>query len=349
MSVIRKRKINHDEYRDCSTLHEISSNLDIKCNSATCDHIDKKIKIDIKSINTLDDLIRLAEKFHCVSNKIYNGINLRILNKLIEPLKKLNNMIGLKDIKNSIIDHCLYMARGYNSIKCGKCVDCRFNIPCISNSKEMLHTVITGPPGVGKTEFARILANIYAQMGLIKNDKMMEVSRKDLISGYLGRTAKKTEKIFKKAKGGVLFIDEAYSLGNTGNEDTYSKECIDIINKNLSENRDTIVIIAGYEKEINECFFRVNPGLQRRFPFRYNINGYSGEELFEILKLKINRDQWVLSEEDGNKLKKYISSNMHYFPHYGGDMETLLMKAKIKNSRNLNSQNYIFRYDDFMF
>ncbi len=348
MSVMRKRKINHDEYRDTSTLHEISSTLDIKCNSATCDHIDKKIKIDIKSINTLEDLIRLAEKYHCVSNKVYNGINLRILNKLIEPLKKLNNMIGLNDIKNSIINHCLYMARGYNSIKCNRCVDCRFNMPCVSNSKEMLHTVITGPPGVGKTEFARILSKIYAQMGLIKNDKMMEVSRKDLISGYLGRTAKKTEKIFKKAKGGVLFIDEAYSLGNTGNDDTYSKECIDIINKNLSENRDIIVIIAGYEKEIDECFFRVNPGLQRRFPFRYNIDGYSGEELFEILKLKINRDSWVLSEEEGNKLKKYITSNMNQFPHYGGDMETLLMKAKIKNSRNLNSQNYIFRYEDFL-
>ncbi len=348
MSVMRKRKINHDEYRDTSTLHEISSTSDIKCNSATCDHIDKKIKIDIKSINTLEDLIRLAEKYHCVSNKVYNGINLRILNKLIEPLKKLNNMIGLNDIKNSIINHCLYMARGYNSIKCNRCVDCRFNMPCVSNSKEMLHTVITGPPGVGKTEFARILSKIYAQMGLIKNDKMMEVSRKDLISGYLGRTAKKTEKIFKKAKGGVLFIDEAYSLGNTGNDDTYSKECIDIINKNLSENRDIIVIIAGYEKEIDECFFRVNPGLQRRFPFRYNIDGYSGEELFEILKLKINRDSWVLSEEEGNKLKKYITSNMNQFPHYGGDMETLLMKAKIKNSRNLNSQNYIFRYEDFL-
>ncbi len=352
MSVIRKRKINHDEYRDCSTLQlngEISSNSDIKCNSATCDHINKKIKIDIQAINCLEDLIRLAEKYHCVSNKMYNGINLRILNKLIEPLKILNNMIGLNDIKNSIINHCLYMARGYNSIKCDRCIDCKLQVPCVSNSKEMLHTVITGPPGVGKTEFARILAKIYAQMGLIKNDKIMEVSRKDLVSGYLGRTAKKTEKIFKKAKGGVLFIDEAYSLGNTGNEDTYSKECIDIINKNLSENRDIIVIIAGYEKEIDECFFRVNPGLQRRFPFKYNINGYSGEELFEILKLKIKRDHWVLAEEEGNKLKKYITSNMNHFPHYGGDMETLLMKAKIKNSRNINSQNYIFRYDDFMF
>jgi hypothetical protein len=101
-------------------------------------------------------------------------------------------------------------------------------------------------------------------------------------------------------------------------------------------------------KEIDECFFRVNPGLQRRFPFRYNINGYSGGELFEILKLKINRDNWIISEEEGNKLKKYICSNMNYFPHFGGDMETLLMKAKIKNSRNLNSQNYIFRYDDFI-
>jgi SpoVK/Ycf46/Vps4 family AAA+-type ATPase len=212
----------------------------------------------------------------------------------------------------------------------------------------MLHTVITGSPGVGKTEFAKILAKIYARCGFVKNDKLIEVSRKDLISGYLGRTAKKTTKIFKRAKNSVLFIDEAYSLGNTGNEDTYSKECIDIINKNLSENRDTILIVAGYKKEIEECFFRVNPGLQRRFPFTYNIEGYNGAELFKILELKIKNDCWGICDKDYDKIKNYIIKNKEKFVNNGGDMETLLMKAKIKNSRNINSTNYILKYDDFI-
>ncbi len=360
MSVQRnlKRKINHDEnldninddtYNNSAISIKKSSRVisNITCTSQHCDHIHKKIKLDIQKIDTLDDLIKLGLTYNCVSNREYNGINLRIINKLIEPLLELNNMIGLLDIKNKIIDNCLYMARGYNSIKCNTCIDCKYNLPCVSNSKEMLHTVITGPPGVGKTQFARILTKIYASIGLIKSNKILEVSRKDLISGYLGRTSKKTEKIFKKAQGGVIFIDEAYSLGNTGNDDTYSKECIDVINKNLSENRDVVVIIAGYEEDIENCFFRVNAGLQRRFPFRYNIKGYSGEELYKILRLKIQTDNWTIDNKDEEKVKKYITENIKKFPNYGGDIETLIMKAKIKNSRNLMSTNYVFKFDDF--
>lgn len=347
MSVIKKRKIIHSDNEDDTYYNEYSS-LDINCNSKSCDHINKRIKMDINEIKNLNDLIDLGKKYNCVSNKEYNGINLRIINNIIEALEELNNLIGLKEVKNKIIDNCLYIARGYNSIKCDECIDCKLNISCVSNSKEMLHTVITGPPGVGKTQLARILTKIYAKLGVIKNDKIIEVTRKDLISGYLGRTAKKTQKIFDKAKNGVLFIDEAYSLGNTGNEDSYSKECIDIINKNLSENRDIIVIIAGYKQEIENCFFRINPGLERRFPFKYNIYGYNGEELFEILKFKIKQDKWILSDEESTKLKKYIILNKDIFPNYGGDMETILMKAKIKNSRNINSKNYILKCEDFI-
>jgi len=318
------------------------------CLAKYCDHSTKKIKLSVKSIETLDDLICLGKKYNCVSNREYNQINLRVINNLIEPLEELNNMIGIGEIKDKIIDNCLYIARGYNSVKCNSCIDCNINIACVSNSKEMLHTVITGPPGVGKTEFAKILTKIYSKLGVISNENIIHISRKDLISGYLGKTAKKTQKAFDKAKGGVLFIDEAYSLGNMGNDDIYSKECIDIINKNLSENRDTIVIIAGYEKEINECFFRVNPGLKRRFPFKYNINGYTGEELFQILECKINKDGWTVSDNDLEKIKKYIVNNSDKFPNYGGDIETLLMYAKIKNSRNINSKNYVFKYEDFI-
>jgi SpoVK/Ycf46/Vps4 family AAA+-type ATPase len=263
-------------------------------------------------------------------------------------------MIGLDDIKNKLIDQLLYLTRGYNSIKCNTtpssapntCIDCLLNISCCANSKEMLHTVITGPPGVGKTEFARILAKIYTCCGFIKNDKIIEITRKDLISGYLGRTAKKTSKLFKKAKSSVIFLDEAYSLGNTGNEDSYSKECIDIINKQLSENKDIIFIIAGYEKDINECFFRINSGLERRFPFKYNINGYNGEELFKIFEYKIKKDNWNIEKNDYEKIKKYIISNYKKYNNFAGDMEILLMKAKIKHSRNLNSKKYILTLDD---
>ena len=350
MTRIKKRiySDNNDSDSDIDIDIDININTNnIICISNTCTHVNIKKKINIDTIKTLKNLIELGSEYNCISNKTYNGINLRILNNLIEPLTEFDNMIGLDDLKNNLIDTIMYMCRGYNSITCKMCIDCNLKIPCCSNSIQMLHTVITGPPGVGKTEFARILAKIYAKCGLIKNDKIIEVTRKDLISGYLGRTAKKTSKIFKKAKSGVIFIDEAYSLGNTGNEDSYSKECIDIINKQLSENKDIIVIIAGYKKEIDECFFRVNPGLERRFPFRYEINGYTGEELFEILEYKIKNNGWTIEKNDYEKVKKYIISKQKEFKNFAGDMETLFMKAKIKNSRNINSQNYILKYNDF--
>lgn len=344
-----KRKIIHSENEDTTITHSITHSIThIMCNSKNCDHQNKRIKMDIHHINTLKDLIELGKKYNCITNREYNGINLRVINNLIEPLSTLDNMIGLQEVKNKIIDNCLYIARGYNSIKCNSCIDCKLNISCVSNSKEMLHTVITGPPGVGKTELARILTKIYSKIGIIKNDKIIEVSRKDLVAGYLGKTAMKTQKVFDSAKNSVLFIDEAYSLGNTGDMDSYSKECIDVINKNLSENRNTIVIIAGYKEQIEECFFRVNPGLKRRFPFVYNVDGYSGGELFDILKLKIINDKWILEKDDEQKIKKYINNNVKNFPNYGGDMETILMKAKIKNSRNINAKNYVLRYDDFI-
>lgn len=325
----------------------IDINIDISCKSNICTHCASNKKINIKEIKIIKDLINLAREYNCISHKSYNGINLRILNNLIEPLIELDNMIGLTELKNELINKILYICRGYNSIPCKKCIDCHLKIACVSNSKEMLHTVITGPPGVGKTQFARILAKVYAKCGFVKNDRLIEVSRKDLISGYLGRTAKKTSKIFKRAKNGVIFIDEAYSLGNTGNEDSYSKECIDIINKQLSENKDIIVIIAGYKEEIDSCFFRVNPGLERRFPFKYNMNGYNGEELFTILEQKIKQDGWVILEKDYQQIKKYIISKHKEYKNFAGDMITLLMGAKIKNSRNINSKNYVLTYKDF--
>jgi SpoVK/Ycf46/Vps4 family AAA+-type ATPase len=345
----KKRKYNDIDINSIENINNINDdiNIDISCKSNTCTHCASNKKINIKEIKIIKDLINFGREYNCISQKSYNGINLRILNNLIEPLIELDNMIGLIDLKTKLIEQIMYICRGYNSIPCKKCIDCHLKIACVSNSKEMLHTVITGPPGVGKTQFARILAKVYAKCGFVKNDKFIEVTRKDLISGYLGRTAKKTNKIFKRAKNGVIFIDEAYSLGNTGNEDSYSKECIDIINKQLSENKDIIVIIAGYKEEIDSCFFRVNPGLERRFPFKYNINGYNGEELFTILEQKIKQDGWIILEKDYQQIKKYIISKHIEYKNFAGDMITLLMGAKIKNSRNINSKNYVLTYKDF--
>lgn len=227
------------------------------CLSNTCSHNNSIPKINISNINTLDELIYLGQQYNCKTFKIYKNINIRILNKILPSLLELKDLIGLDDLKHQIIDKCLYFCRGLNGEPCNQCIDCKLNLPCINNNQNMFHTVITGPPGVGKTIFAKILASIYCNLGVIKTNNINIVSREDLISGYLGRTAKKTQQIIDSSLDGVLFIDEAYSLGNTGDTDSYSKECIDIITKNLSEKRNFICIIAGYKKDIEECFLEL--------------------------------------------------------------------------------------------
>ena len=117
----------------------------------------------------------------------------------------------------------------------------------------------------------------------------------------------------------------------------YSKECIDTLNLNLSENRDFICIIAGYRKELENCFFKVNPGLERRFPFRYNIEPYSYDELAEILINKLEKENWEIS--DKNYLLKIIEDNYKYFNHFGGSMEILMLNIKLAQASDINT-NY---------
>jgi len=331
-----KRKLIQDINNNNIKRVKININNEYICISDTCNHKLIKNNINYDSITSLDELIVLGESYSCKNFNIYKGINLRILNNLVPVLKELNDMIGLIEAKQQIITHILYFIRGLASNPCNSCIDCELNIPCIRNIKDMFHTVITGPPGVGKTTFAKILGKIYCKLGK-STDNFNIVSRSQLVSGYLGRTAKKTQKIINKSTGGVLFIDEAYSLGNTGDQDSYSKECIDTLNLNLSENRDFICIIAGYKEELEQCFFGVNPGLERRFPFRYNIEPYNYDELVEILIKKLENENWEIIDKD--YLLKLIENNYSYFNHFGGSMEILMLNIKLSQAMDINSIN----------
>jgi SpoVK/Ycf46/Vps4 family AAA+-type ATPase len=202
----------------------------------------------------------------------------------------------------------------------------------------MLHTVITGPPGVGKTELGKILGKVYKAMGILSKGHVNIARRPDLIAKYLGQTAPKTQAFIDKCKGGVMFIDEAYSLGNPEGRDSFSKECIDTINQNLTERRDFLCIIAGYEDSLESSFFSYNEGLKRRFSFKYNIEKYTGEELYHIFKLKVNKENW-LYEDSEDKLIDFFKQNIESFPRFGGDVETLFLKTKIMHSRRIMFKN----------
>ena len=245
----------------------------------------------------------------------YYSIDPVKLNNLVKPLAKLKNMIGLKNIKDSVLDFIThYLQRNHHD--------------------KMLHTVLEGPPGVGKTRLGKILAEIYSAMGVIPSARCKLVTRNDLIGQYAGETTKKTQKQLDDAEGGVLFIDEAYALGADG-KDTYSKECINCINQNLSEKKKKlIVIIAGYGDALQRYFFAQNEGLSRRFPFRYKMTGYNETEMKDIfisfLRRKNLKLHYEIKESD---LVDIFKTEKSYLVNYGGDIENIVNQCELLNDR----------------
>ncbi len=273
-----------------------------------------------KEIKTLKDLIELGETYDPLDSKRY-VINMRALNKCVGALKDLDNMIGMKLVKDMILDLIFFRLQNIRD----------------KEKDEMWHTVIQGSPGTGKTEISKMLGKIFYGLGICKKDKFSAVKRSDMIGKYCGHTAKMTQEVFDNAKGGILFIDEAYALGNPEQRDTFSKECIDTINQNLTENKDTIVFIAGYKEQLEESFFAYNPGLNRRFKFRINVDKYDAEDLRLIYLKKIKDDGWEIFENDSDKQVplEFFKKHRDVFKYNGGDMENLWHLTKIAHARRI--------------
>jgi SpoVK/Ycf46/Vps4 family AAA+-type ATPase len=290
-----------------------------KLNKSVEIEIEKKlVNIDIE-INSIDDLLSLIEQYKIEPDIKYN-INMLALHNIKEPLIELNNMIGMKELKNNIIDQILYFVQELNKS---------------NNSGDFMHTVIYGPPGTGKTEIAKIMGKIYSKIGILTKGTFRKVTRADLISGYLGQTALKTRDVIKECLGGVLFIDEAYALGNNEKKDSFSKECIDTLCEGLSDNKNNLmVIIAGYENELKECFFNYNQGLDSRFTWRFSTDEYNADDLYKIFLKKVNDIEWII-DKDSKINVEWFKKNMYYFKFFGRDMETLLAKTKITHSKRV--------------
>lgn len=273
----------------------------------------EKININVE-LNNLDDLISLANKYPIKFNIEYN-INMQAIHNIINPITKLNNMIGMNKLKESILDQIIYFIQDLHL-----------------NNGDFMHTVIAGPPGTGKTEIAKIMGEIFSNLGILKKKTFKKVTRSDLIAGYLGQTALKTREVIKECLGGVLFIDEAYALGNEQKKDSFAKECIDTLCEALSDHKENLmVIVAGYENDLNKCFFSYNKGLDSRFTWRFKTDDYNCGELNKIFNKKIKDISWK-----NDKIKnKWFEDKMKFFSFYGRDMETLLAKVKIAHSRRV--------------
>jgi SpoVK/Ycf46/Vps4 family AAA+-type ATPase len=245
---------------------------------------------------------------------------MQALHNIKDQLIEMNNMIGMQGIKCNVVDQILYFVQELHKGK--------------RTTGDFMHTVIYGPPGTGKTEVAKIIGKIYSNIGVLSKATFKKVTRSDLIAGYLGQTAVKTRDVIKEALGGVLFIDEAYALGNPEKRDSFSKECIDTLCEALSDHKDNLmVIIAGYEKELNECFFDYNQGLNSRFTWRFKVDSYSGKELMQIFIKKVDENGWTINVNDITS--DWFDKNMEYFKYYGRDVEVLFTKTKIAHSRRV--------------
>ena len=282
----------------------------------------KKTKINIDTeINNIKDLLDIIKENPIKIEVSYN-INMQALHNIKVPLNNLNNMIGMNDLKSSIVDQILYFVQ-----------DLHKSNNSYNNNIDFMHTVIYGPPGTGKTEIANILGDVFSNLGILKNRIFKKVTRSELIAGYLGQTALKTKDVIKSCLGGCLFIDEAYALGNSEKRDSFAKECIDTLCEALSFHKsDLMVIIAGYEKELKDCFFAYNSGLESRFTWRFNTDNYNAKELNQIFHKKVFDIGWSFSEDVEDK---WFENKMDYFKYFGRDIETLLAKTKICHSRRV--------------
>jgi replication-associated recombination protein RarA len=272
-------------------------------------------------LDSLDNLIKMItdyseKKLPKRKQRQFYPSKMQILPNILQDLIELNNMIGLNKLKKQIIDQILYFIQGIDETV-------------------MLHTVLEGPPGTGKTTVSHILSKIYSKLGIFRKTKFNVLRRADLISEYLGGTTIKTLETLDRCKNGVILIDEAYSLGsNSGQEDMYAKECVDTINQYLTENVDKIVcIIAGYKKELDSCFFSLNPGLRRRFPWTFTIENYTASELSEIYFKNIDKKEWETSCNK-HEIINLINQNIKLFGGNGGDINNIIEKAIIINTRN---------------
>ena len=211
---------------------------------------------------------------------------------LDEMLAELDSLVGLKNIKKDIKSLI-------NLIKVRKLRE-QNDLPVPPMS---MHMVFMGNPGTGKTTVARLVGKLYAAIGALEKGQLVEVDRSGLVAGYVGQTALKTQEVIKSALGGVLFIDEAYSL-SSGGENDFGREAIETLLKAMEDHRkELVVIVAGYTQPMQE-FLDSNPGLESRFNKFFFFEDYNGEQLTEIFLLQCKKNGYVLSEEADKAARK---------------------------------------------
>lgn len=216
-----------------------------------------------------------------------------------EVLRELENMIGLSNVKKEVKELVQWLEFTTLRHQAG-----------LKTSSVTLHSIYSGSPGTGKTTIARLIGRLFKAMNILRKGHVVEVARQDLVAEYVGQTAMKTKKQIDRAMGGLLFIDEAYTLAR-GQENDFGREAIDTLVKSMEDQRDQfIVILAGYKEEMNGLL-KLNPGLESRFSRYFHFSDYDGDELFVIAQNMLKEHQFFLDRQAEEELKLFLEGHQN--------------------------------------
>lgn len=254
-------------------------------------------------------------------------------------IAELNSLIGLKNIK-ALVNELL----AYSDIQAKR----REN--GLNTDPMALHMIFKGNPGTGKTTVARLLGKIFKGKGLLETGHLIEIERADLVGEYIGHTAHKAREQLKKALGGILFIDEAYSLARGGEKD-FGKEAIDALVKGMEDHKDNLILIlAGYKDEM-DTFIKTNPGLKSRFPIHMEFDDYNLEELLEIADSMLEIRQYKMSLSGKAKLSQILAAKRSRDGIHSGNARLVrnLIEGSIrKQAVRLKGNNSTYSIEELM-
>lgn len=255
---------------------------------------------------------------------------------LSSALFELNRLVGLSQVKQVVLEIKAYIEIQQKRAACG-----------LRSSPQVLHMIFKGNPGTGKTTVARLLGQIFKGLQVLPQGHLVEVERADLVGEYIGQTAQKTRDKIKKSLGGILFVDEAYSLGRGGERD-FGKEAIDVLVKGMEDYRNEFVLVlAGYRLEMSQ-FISLNPGLSSRFPIQIDFPDYTVHELLAIADMMATERHYLWSPAARSSLKRYLAGNLLYHqPHFSNArlVRNILEKSLRRQALRLSRRQNLLRED----